>query len=232
MKNKQSEYPLKFQTAADLTRTRIVAIYVRISTNKQEVQNQLLQLRAFAKHSHYKIFREYVDIISGKEDSRPFWDTLFLDAHKRLFDILLFWDLSRFSRSGTLFTLQKFKELENLGIDFISYQEPYLNTVGQFRDVVISILSTLNKIEREKISERTKAGLERAKKNGVHLGRDAIPHETIEEISSMLRNGNSISRIQDQVKYRPRSGKLRHPSIGKISAIKKALSKKDGAFSG
>ena len=222
MSKKQSAYPLEFKTAADLTRTRIVAIYVRISTDKQEVQNQLLQLRAYSKRSHYKIFKEYVDIISGKEDSRPAWDLLFLDAHKKLFDILLFWDLSRFSRSGTLFTLQKLQELENLGIDFISYQEPYLNTVGQFRDAVISILSTLNKIEREKISERTKAGLQRARTNGVQLGRPAIPEEKIEEVKRLLGRGWSINRIHARL----------HVSVGKISEIKQILSKKEGAFSG
>jgi DNA invertase Pin-like site-specific DNA recombinase len=232
MKKAQTKYPLEFQTAADLARPKTAAIYVRVSTDKQEVQNQFLQLRAYTKRSHYKIFKEYVDIISGKEDSRPSWDSLFLDAHKKLFDIILFWDLSRFSRSGTLFTLQKLQELDNLGIGYISYQEPYLNTTGMFKDVVISILATFAKIERIQISERTKAGLERARKNGVHLGRGVIPPETIEEISSMLRDGASITKIHDRVKYRLHSGELRHPSIGKISAIKQCLSKKEGAFSG
>ena len=229
---KKSAYPLDFQTAADLARPKTVAIYVRVSTDKQEVQNQLLQLRAYAKHSHYKIFREYIDILSGKKDSRPSWDSLFLDAHKKLFDIVLFWDLSRFSRSGTLFTLQKLQELENLGIGYISYQEPYLNTTGELKDVVISLLATLAKIQGKHISDNTKAGLERLRKSGVRLGRAPLPSETIQEISSMLRDGVSISKIHEQVKYRLHSGALRHPSIGKISAIKKVLSKKEGAFSG
>ena len=93
-----------------------VVIYVRVSTNKQEVENQLLQLREYSKKSNYEVFKEYIDIISGKEDSRPSYDLMFKDAHKKLFDLVLFWDLSRFSRSGTLFTLQKLKELEKLGI--------------------------------------------------------------------------------------------------------------------
>ena len=109
----------------------------------------------------YYIFKEYVDVIPGKETSRPSFDLMFKEAHKRLFDLVLFWDLSRFSRAGTLFTLQKLKELENLGIDWESYQEPYFKSVGQFKDVVLSIISTVAKIEREKISERTKAGLQR-----------------------------------------------------------------------
>jgi len=96
---------------------------------------------------------------------------LFRDARKKLFDIILFWDLSRFSRSGTLFTLIRLRELENLGIRWKSYQEPYLDSGGDFSDIVISVIATVAKMERDKISERTKAGLARAKARGVKLGR-------------------------------------------------------------
>lgn len=148
-----------------------VGVYVRVSTEKQEVENQLMQLRGYCDKNKYEIFKEYVDIISGKEIKRPAYDEMFQDAHKRLFDLVLFWDVSRFSRAGALFTLQKLKELENLGIDWESYQEPYFKSVGQFKDVVLSIISTVAKIEREKISERTKAGLERAKIRGSPIGK-------------------------------------------------------------
>jgi len=148
-----------------------VAIYVRVSTDMQEVDNQLLQLKEFVRKNKWDIHKEYSDIISGKENSRPEFNLLFQDAHKKLFDIVLFWDLSRFSRGGALFTLQKLTELKNIGIDWISYQEPYIRSTGQFSDVIISLLSTVAKIEREKISERTKAGLQRLKLQGKVLGR-------------------------------------------------------------
>lgn len=167
-----------------------VAIYVRVSTTKQEVENQLIQLREYSKKNNYEVFSEYVDVISGKETSRPSFDLMFEDAHKRLFDLVLFWDISRFSRAGTLYTLQKLKELENLKIGWESYQEPYFKSVGQFKDVVISLLSSVAKMEREKISERTKAGLERSKKK--HLigkrGRDKKPRKR--------RSDRGISRIK------------------------------------
>ena len=154
-----------------------VAIYVRVSTDKQEVENQLIQLRDYSQKCGYEIYNEYSDVISGKENSRPAYDRMFKDAHKKLFDIVVFWDLSRFSRAGTLFTLQKLKELENLGIDWESYQEPYFKSIGQFKDVILSVIATVAKIEREKISLRTKAGLNRSKKK--HLigkrGKDNKP---------------------------------------------------------
>ena len=154
-----------------------VAIYARVSTTMQEVENQLTQLRDYCFKNDYEVFEEYKDIISGKENSRPMFDLMFRHAHQKLFDIVIFWDLSRFSRSGTLYTLQKLKELENLGIDWVSYQEPYFNTLGSFKDVVLSIMSTLAKIEREKISERTKAGLKKAKNVGKR-GKDHKPRKT------------------------------------------------------
>ncbi len=136
-----------------------VVLYIRVSTNKQELMNQENQLREYCKKKEYQVIHVYSEIISGKEKSRPAFDEMFHDARKRLFDMVLFWDLSRFSRAGTLYTLQRLKELENLGIDWESYQEPYFKSVGAFRDVVLSIMSTLAKMEREKISQRTKAGL-------------------------------------------------------------------------
>ena len=150
------------------------AIYSRISTEKQEVENQLLQLREYCKKSNYKIHNEYVDVMSGKEENRPQFDKLFRAAHKKQFDIVIFWDISRFSRSGTLFTLQKLKELDNLGIKWHSFSDPYFSSLGDFKEVVLSIMATLAKIERKKISERTKAGLERARLYGRFPGRPKL----------------------------------------------------------
>ena len=152
------------------------ALYVRVSTDKQDAENQLLQLKDYCLKSNIQIYKEYSDIMSGKETSRPAYDSLFIDAHKKLFDMVLFWDLSRFSRAGTLHTLQKLHELDLLGIGWKSYQEQYLDSVGQFKDVVISIFATVAKIEREKISERTKAGLIKAKNVGKR-GKDKKPRK-------------------------------------------------------
>ena len=150
---------------------KLVAIYARVSTDQQELENQLIKLRAYCKQKHYEIHWEYQDIISGGVDNRPQFRRLFEDAYKGLFDIVLFWDLSRFSRSGTSYTINKLEELQRLGIDYISYNEPYLNSMGDFKDVVLSILATVAKIERQKISDRTKAGLARAARKGKHAGR-------------------------------------------------------------
>ena len=176
------------------------AIYVRVSTEKQEAENQLIALREYAARSGWEIFKEYVDIISGKEKSRPAFDQLFRDAHKLLFDVVLFWDLSRFSRSGTLFTLQKLQELQSLGIDYISYQEQYITTLGPFKDVLISIMATLAKLEREKISERTKAGLIRARKQGKKIGRPRISQYQRKRAIELYQKLHSIRAVSKRMR--------------------------------
>jgi DNA invertase Pin-like site-specific DNA recombinase len=152
------------------------AIYLRVSTGKQELQNQLHDLKDYCKRNRWDIFKIYSDIVTGKEvreHKRPGFEALFQDAHKKKFDIVLFWDLTRFSRAGTLYTLQKLQELKNLGIDWVSYCEQYISSMGQFSDVVVSIMATLAKVEREKISDRTKAGLKTAILKGKIIGRPA-----------------------------------------------------------
>jgi len=204
-----------------------VAIYVRVSTKGQELENQLLQLRSYAEKTGWEIFKIYKDIISGKEESRPAYDQMFDDAHKKLFDVVLFWDISRFSRSGTLFTLQKLKELENLGINWHSYQDKYFSSMGEFKDVVISIMATIAKIERQKISERTKAGLERAKAQGKKLGRPTIPSNVVKQVINHLKEGKlSYSQISERVTYKIKFGKVKHISPAQISIIKNKILKK------
>jgi putative DNA-invertase from lambdoid prophage Rac len=151
-----------------------VAIYMRVSTTKQDTLNQELQLKKYCEKQLWGVTQIYKETISGKETSRPQFDFLFQDAHKKLFDMVLFWDLSRFSRAGTYHTLMKLKELDNLNIEWHSYNEPYVSSIGQFKDVVIAVLASVAKAEREKISQRTIAGLERAKSQGKKLGKRKI----------------------------------------------------------
>lgn len=176
--------------------TKKAALYVRVSTDKQELENQARDLRLYCEKAGYEIFKIYSDVLSGRDISRPAFIELFEEAHKRLFDVVVFWDISRFSRSGTLYTMQKLKELENLNIEWESYQEPYFRSAGQFKDVVISIMATIAKIEREKISERTKAGMRIKKLAGKHIGRPAGSKDTKPRFRKYFKapkRGGSIS---------------------------------------
>jgi len=71
---------------------------------------------------------------------------------------------------------------------------------------------------------------EEEQQNGSVLGRGSISKEVVAHVEDLLKQGISYIEINKQVKYRTKSGKLRHVSIGKISEIKKYLSKKEGAI--
>jgi DNA invertase Pin-like site-specific DNA recombinase len=151
-----------------------VAIYGRVSTSDkgQEVENQLLELRRFvASQERWEIQAEYSDQESGKSGDRPHFKRLFSDAATRQFDLVLFWSLDRFTREGTLATLKYLEQLEGYGARWRSFTEPWIDSAGPFRDVVISLLASLAKQERVRISERVRAGLERAKRTGTRSGR-------------------------------------------------------------
>ncbi len=139
------------------------AIYVRISTQKQETRNQTAQLREFAAKQDWQIVREYTDTESGSRGDRAAFQQMFADASRRKFDCLLFWSLDRFSREGVLPTLRHLERLTAYGISWRSYTEQFFDSCGPFRDAVIGIMATLAKQERIRISERTKAGLAMAR---------------------------------------------------------------------
>lgn len=152
------------------------AIYSRVSTSKQEAENQLAQLREFARVMGWQANAGtvYVDQITGKHSERPEFQRMFADASQRKFDVLLFWSLDRLSREGALETLQHLNRLTSYGVQWRSLTEQYLDSTGMFREAVISILAVIAKQERVRLSERTRAGLERARREGKSLGRPRV----------------------------------------------------------
>jgi len=172
-----------------------VAIYLRVSTDSQELQNQLSQLEEFvSKNPDWTIYGRYIETASGTEQERPELKRLFEEARKRKFDILLFWSLDRFSREGVLKTVLRLNELEAYDIKFVSYTEPYLSNLGHFRDAIVALLAALAKQEQIRISERVKAGLARAKSQGVRLGRPEVNLD-VDEVLRLRRRGFSLRRI-------------------------------------
>jgi DNA invertase Pin-like site-specific DNA recombinase len=149
-----------------------IALLSRVSTSKQDNENQLLQLREFATKQGWEIVAEYVDTVTGSgKKTREQFDAMMRDASQRRFDLVLFWKLDRFSREGVRKTLRHLQQLDDWGVGWRSFHEPFFDSCGMMRDVVIAIMSTLAEQERLTISERTKAGLARTRKAGTRLGR-------------------------------------------------------------
>ena len=149
------------------------ALYARVSTqNKgQETANQLLQLRECCHAQNLSTIVEYEDHESGGKSERTAFQQMLRDAAARRFDILFFWSLDRLTREGTLATLKYLELLESYGVRWRSLTEPWIDSAGPFRDVIISLLASLAKQERVRISERVRAGLTRARQYGTRSGR-------------------------------------------------------------
>lgn len=154
-----------------------IALYLRVSTDKQETENQAIQLRDFAAKQGWEIVREYCDYESGAKADRVAFKQMFADAAQRKFDMLLFWSLDRLSREGVLPTLQYLERLTSYGISWRSFTEQFFDSCGVFKDAILAIMATLAKQERVKRSERTKAGLARVRASGKRLGRRAVTVE-------------------------------------------------------
>lgn len=152
------------------------ALYARVSTRDkgQDTENQLSQLREFAHSQGWTITGEYTDRVTGKHSDREQFQKLFQDASQRKFDTVLFWSLDRFSREGVLATLNHLQRLSSHGVGYRSFTEQYLDSCGVFKDAVLSILATIAKQERIRLSERTIAGLEKARRAGRIGGRPRL----------------------------------------------------------
>ncbi len=174
-----------------------VAIYCRVSTLDQSNDSQLLDLKRYIQERGWHTFREYCDNgISGTKDSRPALNELMDDAKKRKFDAVLVWRFDRFARS-TRHLINALEEFKNLGIDFVSYQEN-IDTSSPLGSAIFTIISAVAQLERDIIAERVKAGLRRAKENGVTIGRPRLTVDR-QEVLRLRAQGLSLRKIGETV---------------------------------
>jgi DNA invertase Pin-like site-specific DNA recombinase len=176
-----------------------VALYCRVSLEdgKQTVENQRQQLAEFCERMSWQIVAEFHDAKSGKSLDRPGLKKMLSAASKREFDVLVFWSLDRLSRSGVVDVLNLLQQLSGWGVAYRSLQESYLDSLGPFSDVVVSLLASIAKLEREKIRERTLAGLARARKQGRIGGRPKAEDDAglVQTVQRLRAAGKSVRQI-------------------------------------
>lgn len=163
---------LKQSSSTKSEPSKSVAIYCRVSTTQQTVENQLLDIQKVATRNNWEVVGFYTDEgISGKHgrDKRPQFDELMKDATRKKFDLIMSWDVSRLGRS--LKHLVEFmQEIQSKNIDLYLHANGLDSSTPSGR-AMFGMLSVFSSFERELISERVKSGLERAKSNGKKLGR-------------------------------------------------------------
>jgi DNA invertase Pin-like site-specific DNA recombinase len=177
-----------------------VAIYARVSTNKQDTENQLVQLREYCARMGWEIIEEFVDTDSGSkgESGRERFRAMMQAASQRKFDTLLFWALDRFTREGVRKTLYYLARLDAAGVSYKSFTEPFFESCGIFKDAVIAIMATLAEQESVLRSERTKAGLAIAKAKGKRIGRQPVPVD-VSRVRRLRSEGLSLRKISNQL---------------------------------
>ncbi len=184
-----------------------VALYARVSTKDkgQDYENQLIQLREFAKTQGWSVVQEFVDKASGKRSDRDQFQKMFTSASKREFDVLLFWSLDRLSREGVVETLNHLQRLTGYGVNYRSFTEQYLDSTGIFKEAVIGILAAVAKQERVRLSERTIAGLQRAKSQGRVGGRPKVEDDVkvMKQFRKLRESGTSTRKIAAELGISP-----------------------------
>jgi DNA invertase Pin-like site-specific DNA recombinase len=177
------------------------AIYTRVSTSQQTVENQLLELRVVAEKMGWHVVSELKDEgISGVKgrDQRPAFDQLTRLVIQRKVDVVLAWDISRLGRS--LQHLVEFMNtLQSASVDLYVHQQA-IDTSTPSGRMVFGIFASLAAFERELIAERIKSGLARAKAQGVKLGRPSKLNDSVRSAAKCLYDrGMSVRNIAKEL---------------------------------
>jgi DNA invertase Pin-like site-specific DNA recombinase len=176
--------------------TKRAAIYVRVSTDKQTIENQLRELHRIAERRGWEIVQEYRDPgISGAKgrEARPGLDEMLKDAQRRRFDVVMAWAIDRLGRS-LIDLLGTIQTLEACGVDLYLDQQA-LDTTTPAGKLMFQITGAFAEFERSMIRQRINAGLKRAIEAGKLLGRPRIDPALEKRIQSQLRAGKGMLKV-------------------------------------
>jgi putative DNA-invertase from lambdoid prophage Rac len=172
-------------------------IYSRVSTEHQHLENQIHELKKYVEKQEGELVEVITDVASGgkSSDERKGLNRVFQLASQKKIEVVLFWSLDRFSREGSRKTLEYLTMLDSYKVKWHSYQEPFISSLGIFSDCITSILSALAKQELVRISERTKLGIERARRQGKRIGKAPIDPQIIAEAKQLREQEMTYSQI-------------------------------------
>jgi DNA invertase Pin-like site-specific DNA recombinase len=171
-------------------RIRRAALCLRVSTDRQTVENQELQLRQVAERRGWEVVEVYGDTgISGAKGrkDRPGLDRMLNDASRRHFDVIMAWAIDRLGRS-LIDLLSVIQHLEAVGADLYIDQQS-IDTTTPMGKLVFQVCGAFAEFERAMIQQRIHAGLIRAKKAGKTLGRPRLDPAKDAAIRKALKEG-------------------------------------------
>ncbi len=179
--------------------------YIRISTNKQDTQTQKLQIQEYCRINDIHIDK-FIEIEQSSKKSQEIRKIGELKTKLNRGDLLIVVELSRLGRS-MLEVMNLVLELSNNGVQMIFLRQPELSTFNSaYAKLLLAIYAYIDETEREFISQRTKAGLEKAMANGKKLGRpkgsfSSEYDKDIDKIKILLNRGESKRQVWQKLGY-------------------------------
>jgi len=177
-----------------------VALYLRVSTAGQTVENQRRELTAVAKRHGWRVVDTFKDQgISGAKgrDKRPGYDRLRRGMARREFDMVAAWSVDRLGRS-LQDLVELLSELHAKRVDLYLHQQG-IDTSTPAGKAMFQMMGVFAEFERAIIVERVKAGLSRARAQGKRLGRPTLPASTEQRIREHLAGGMGILKVAKTV---------------------------------
>ena len=173
-----------------------VGIYARVSTSDkdQDPTTQLLPLREFVAAQGWMLQGEYIDRASATDlRGRTAWRRLLDDAGKGKLDVVLVFRIDRAFRS-VLDAATTLERLRGWKVGLRSFCEPWLDTTSAFGEALYYITAAYAQLERGILSERVKAGMTRARKQGTILGRPASLNGNLDAVLPEIVTGQLSCR--------------------------------------
>jgi DNA invertase Pin-like site-specific DNA recombinase len=187
-------------TSQKNTTPKRAAIYIRVSTDGQTVENQRLELEEAALRAGWEIVGIYDDNgISGAKsrEHREAFNRLCKDATRRKFDVVMSWSVDRLGRS--LQDLIGFlEELHALSVDLYLHQQG-IDTTTPGGKMMFQMMGVFAEFERSLIQERVRAGLNRARAQGKSLGRPKVSSDTENAVLAARADGTGKRKIARQL---------------------------------
>ena len=173
-----------------------VALYARVSTDGQSVDNQLRELEAVASKEGWEIVGRFVDHgISGAKgrDGRPQFDKLYKGVVRREFDMVAAWSVDRLGRS--LQDLVTFlNDLHGKKTNLYLHKQG-IDTTTSAGKLLFQMLGVFAEFERSMIVERVKAGLKRARAEGKTLGRPRVSMAVEAKVLALRGKGEGMRKL-------------------------------------
>ena len=186
-----------------------VCIYARVSTQGQDYQRQLSELREYASRMNYEIVREFSEKISGAKsvaERQALTELLDYAAANRI-DKVLVYECSRISRRAIDF-LQVIEQLTQMKVSVYILQNGLETlmadgSVNPIAQLVLGIIGQFNSMERSLIRSRMSSGYQHFRSNGGKVGRKEGYKKSDEQMRqqynkelSLLKKGLSLRNIQ------------------------------------